>query len=328
MPGATWAQAPQPVLPAAAATQAYKLPAGPMAASLQQIAAIGGHTVQFAPDEVANLVAAPVSGQLTQMEAVTAALGNSGLAVKIGANGTFLVNHSTATQTITVVAQRDQAETAFKADYSKTTTRSGAMLRDVPQSVTIITSKVLETQQATSLYDALRNVSGVAFTQSPQGLPVFSVRGFNQTSATTNGVSDRAATQTNVFGVERLEVLKGPQAILAGAGSLGGGVNVVMKKPQATPISDLTFQYGSHDDVTLAADLSGALTDDKKLTYRLITSGAQSSGTTAWQLNPPNRPFIHRYALFIGARVPVGLLTPRIAARARQFKSDAAAASK
>jgi iron complex outermembrane receptor protein len=181
---------------------------------------------------------------------------------------------------VLVVAQRDQAETSFKADRSDTTTRSGAALRDVPQSVTVITSKVLESQQVTSLQDALRNVSGVAFTESPQGLPTFSVRGFSQTSTTTNGVTDRGATMTNVFGVERVEVLKGPQAILAGAGSLGGGVNVVTKKPQAQTIRDFTFQYGSHGDATAAADLSGAITGDNKLTYRLIASQARASDTT------------------------------------------------
>lgn len=183
-------------------------------------------------------------------------------------------------QTVLVVAQRDQAETSFKADRSDTTTRSGADLRSVPQSVTVITSRVLESQQATSLQDALRNVSGIAFTESPQGLPTFSVRGFSETSTTTNGVTDRGATLTSVFGVERVEVLKGPQAILAGAGSLGGGVNVVTKKPQAQTIRNLTFQYGSHGDVTLAADLSGALSADNKLTYRLIASRARASDTT------------------------------------------------
>jgi iron complex outermembrane receptor protein len=281
LPAASQAQVAQPVAPAAVASQAYNLPAGPLAAMLQQIAATGGSTVQFAPESVANLTAAPVAGQFTPLQAVTAALAGSGLSVSAGASGTLLVGSGNAVQTVNIVARRNEAETSFKADYSDTTTRNGASLHDVPQSVTIITSKVLETQQATSLQDALRNVSGVAFTQSPQGLPTFSVRGFSQTSTTTNGVSDRAATQTNVFGVERLEVLKGPQAILAGAGSLGGGVNVVMKKPQADTIRDFTFQYGSHNDATGAADLSGALTDDQRLTYRLIASAAKSTRTMA-----------------------------------------------
>nr|WP_315396510.1 TonB-dependent receptor [uncultured Duganella sp.] len=174
---------------------------------------------------------------------------------------------------IVITAQRDQAETGFKADRSDTATRSGASLHDVPGSVTIITGKLIESQQQTNLQDVLRNVSGIQLTQTPMNAPTFQVRGFVSTG-TTNGVADATAASTNVFGVERVEVLKGPQAILSGSNSLGGGVNVVVKKPQAESIRDLTLQYGSGGDKTGAGDLSGALTADKKLTYRVI--GAKS----------------------------------------------------
>lgn len=285
LPASGWAQSPAAVPatpPAASASvvRAYNLPAGPLVDTLRQIATTGGQEIRFVDSDIAAVTAAPVTGDLNPAQAVGAALAGTGLRADADAQGVLHVVAVNKAQTVVVTAKRDQAETSFKADYSNTTTRSGAMLRDVPQSVTIITSKVLETQQVLSLQDALRNVSGVGFIQSPQGLPTFSVRGFSQTSTTTNGVTDRSATQSNVFGVERLEVLKGPQAILSGGGSLGGGVNVVMKKPQAETIRDLTLQYGTHDDATVAADLSGALTADKKLTYRLIGSNAQSSGTS------------------------------------------------
>lgn len=170
---------------------------------------------------------------------------------------------------VVITAVRDQAETSFKADRSDTSTRSGASLHDVPGSITVITGKVIESQQLTSVQDVLRNVSGIRLTQTPQSVPTFAVRGFGSV-ATSAGVEDRSAASTNVFGVERVEVLKGPQAILAGSGALGGGVNVVLKKPQADPIRDLTLQYGSGADRTAAGDLSGALTADRRLTYRLI----------------------------------------------------------
>jgi len=176
---------------------------------------------------------------------------------------------ATEPASIVITAQRDQAETSFKADRSDTSTRSGTNLHDVPASVTIITSKVIESQQQTSIQDVLRNVSGIRLTQSPQSAPTIAVRGFGSV-VTSGGVEDRSAASTNVFGVERVEVLKGPQAILAGSNALGGGVNVVVKKPQAEAIRDLTLQYGSGADKTAAGDLSGALTADRKLTYRLI----------------------------------------------------------
>lgn len=181
---------------------------------------------------------------------------------------------------IVITAIRDQAETSFKADRSDTATRSGASLHDVPGSVTVITSKVIESQQLTSIQDVLRNVSGIKLTQSPQSVPTFQVRGFGSTS-TTNGVVDGTSANTNVFGVERVEVLKGPQAILAGANAMGGGVNVVLKKPQAETIRDVTLQYGSGGDKTGAADLSGAITADKRLTFRVIGSKTRADHNDA-----------------------------------------------
>jgi iron complex outermembrane recepter protein len=62
---------------------------------------------------------------------------------------------------------------------------------------------------------------------------------------------------------------------------LGGAVNIVIKKPQAEPIRELTLQYGSHDDKLAAIDLSGALSQDKKLTYRLIVSREEQSKNAA-----------------------------------------------
>lgn len=182
-------------------------------------------------------------------------------------------NPADAPAKVVITAQRDQAETSFKADRSDTATRSGSSLHDVPGSVTIITGKVIESQQLTTIQDVLRNVSGIKLTQTTQNVPTFQVRGFGST-ATSNGVVDASAASTNVFGVERVEVLKGPQAILAGSDAIGGGVNIVVKKPQAETIRDLTLQYGSGSDKTAAGDLSGAISADKKLTYRVV--GAKS----------------------------------------------------
>ncbi|PTT91910.1 hypothetical protein DBR42_02985 [Pelomonas sp. HMWF004] len=159
---------------------------------------------------------------------------------------------------------------------------------NVPMSMTMITSKVLQSQQATSTLEALRNVSGVSLAQTPQGLPEFSVRGFSETSQTTNGIADRTSVQSDVATIERIEVLKGPQAILAGGDSLGGGVNVVIKRPTTEAVRDLTLQYGSRADVTATVDLAGALTDDKRWSYRFIGTVVRSGITTAGYLGRSN----------------------------------------
>lgn len=259
----------------------FDLPAGPLPATLDAIAKQSGRSISFDRVYLATQHAPAITGNYTVLQAIEAALAGMNLQLFEDASGVLNIYVVGQLQRVTIFAKRDQAETGFKADRSDTATRSGTDLMDLAGAVTIVTSKVLETQQVTNLRDTLRNVSGVGFSDSPQGLPTFSVRGFNSPATTTNGMPDRNAAQTSVFGVERVEVLKGPQAILAGNGSLGGGVNVVLKKPSAETIRDVTVQYGTNSDRTVAGDLSGASSDDKRLTFRLSASSARAGTTDA-----------------------------------------------
>jgi len=274
MPCGASAQAVASPAPAARAN-AFDLPPAPLASTLREISRIGGVRIDMDAESVSGKQAPAIRGSLSVDEALSAALADSGVHWLRVASG-YWVALPGKLDTVLVVARRDQAETSFKADRSDTATRSGTDLMDVPGAVTIITSKVLESQQVLSVRDALANVSGMGFNQTPQGSPTFTVRGYGQTSALVNGLSDTSASLTNVFGVERIEVLKGPQAILAGSNSLGGGVNVVTKKPQADPIRSVMLQYGSHGDLTLGADLGQALTDDRRLSFRLIAAHSKA----------------------------------------------------
>lgn len=261
------------------AVRPYHLPAAPLANTLKVIGQISGYRIEFVPETVTGLSAGQVTGELTAAQAVTQALAGTSLSVSDVGNGLLLVSRTTTLDSITVVAQRDQAEESFKADRSDTATRSGTSLMETPAAVTIVTGKVLESQQAQSVQDALANVSSVSFEESPQGKPSMSIRGFSDTTSMVNGVSDSSASLTNVFNVERIEVLKGPQAILSGSNSLGGSVNIVTKKPQADALRSVQVNYGTHNDVGVAGDITGALTEDQRLSYRLIAtkSDAQKS---------------------------------------------------
>lgn len=274
------AQTASPSAAVQAKTFAFDLPAASLADTLRAIGRISGASIDADPQLVSGKRAPEVTGTMSVEAAMTTALGGSGLKPRPTARG-YRVADAAEGESIVVVAKRDQAETSFKADRSDTATRSGTSLMEVPGGITILTSKLLETQQTTSIQSALANVSGMSFKQSPQGTPTFGIRGFGETALTVNGVSDGGAALTNVLGVERIEVLKGPQAILSGAGSLGGGVNVVTKKPQADPIRTLLMQVGSHRDLTLGGDVSGAVSDDGRLTMRVIGSDSEARNNAA-----------------------------------------------
>lgn len=268
-PSCAWAQQ-VPAATGAAAVHFYDLKPGPLVQTLDQIARISGRPITFDRAELAGGRANAVKGNYSAGAAISQALDNGRYSLNEDGVGTLVVMPR-AVSTVEVVARRDQAETEFKADRSDTATRSGTSLHLVPGSVTLITNKVLESQQATDLTEALRNVSGMSFAKTPQNNTTFGVRGFSA-SSDSNGITDNSAATRSVFTVERVEVLKGPQAILSGGDSLGGAVNIVVKKPQADTIRDLTVQYGSYDDRTIAGDLSGAFSEDNRFTYRTVAS--------------------------------------------------------
>ncbi len=268
------------VAPAAAEEGAdYAIPGGPLATTLKEIGRISGRTVRFDTRDVENQRAPALNGHRTAVEALQSVIAGTGLTMTSMANGDLVV-FVPQLDTLHVVAKRDEAETGFKASSSDTATRSGTDLLDVPQSVTVITAKVIETQQAQSVQDVLQNVSGVITRESVQGA-TYSIRGFTATGTLSNGVTNPYSSSENIANVERIEVLKGPQAILSGGGSLGGGVNIVTKKPSADPVRDVSLQYGSHGDKTGTLDLSGAITDDKRLSYRLIASSERADHNDA-----------------------------------------------
>jgi len=268
----------------------YELKPGPLVQTLDAIQQASGQRIAFDRAALAPAQAGAVRGNLSAGAAVAQALSGTGYIMNEDGSGTLVVT----AQQVVVTAKRDEAETSFKASRSDTATRSGSSLHLTPGSVTLITGKVLETQQVTDVTEALRNVSGVSFNQNPQGIANFEIRGFTA-SSTSNGVSDPHATTRGVYTVERIEVLKGPQAILSGGDSIGGGVNIVVKKPQAEPIRDLTLQYGSRQDKTVALDLSGPLSEDKRLTYRTVASVSDAEDSDAGFDGREHRSFMQAF---------------------------------
>lgn len=284
LPAAVHAQQQSPTPAAAQAaseSREFAIPAGPLSATLQAIAAIGGKRVQFDEADVRGLKAPKISAQTTEQGAIQAAISGSGLTMATNGDGSIRV-FVQQLAAVAVTAKRDEAETGFRASSSSTATRGASDLLDVPQSVTVLTAKVLETQQSATIEDAVRNVAGVVVTPATQGASGFNIRGFNSGTATlSNGLSDPNSVKTNIAGVERIEILKGPQALLAGANALGGTLNIVTKKPTTETIRDVSVSYGSHAERTGTIDLAGAINDSKELSYRVIGSATRAGGSAA-----------------------------------------------
>lgn len=267
------------VLPDAAAAQDRRvtLPSMPLPEAIARIREQTGATINADPDAVRGLTAAPVTEARNAMAAIRQATRGLRLAVSRQHDGSILIVND-----ILVVAHRDEAETSVMVRSTTTSTRTGETLRDQPRNVQVLSAKLLAEQQAQSLPDALRNAGGVTVNAATvQGGVSYTVRGLS-TGGAVNGLptpsnSTFAAGSTQpIANVERLEVLKGPDAILLGGDSLGGTVNIVTKKPSADERLYVSSEVGSFGAVRGTVDANRSISADDSISARIIATAASA----------------------------------------------------
>ena len=150
-----------------------------------------------------------------------------------------------------------------------------------PFSATQYTSKLIEEQQAQNIGDVLVNDPTVRNTYSRgAGRDEFNIRGFTLFNYDVSfnglyGVSPRNAS--SLIGVERVEVLRGPNALLNGMapyGSVGGSINLVPKRAGADPLNRFTVSYIGDSQFGAHADLSRRYGDNQEWGVRLNVAGS------------------------------------------------------
>ncbi|AMR79813.1 TonB-dependent receptor [Cupriavidus nantongensis] len=164
-------------------------------------------------------------------------------------------------------------EVTVKADVSRelgagynppnavSATKTEAPLRDVPQTVNVVTAEVMRDQHATSMQDALKNVPGVSFSHGDGQRDQVSIRGFTAIADQfVDGIRDDALYFRDLSNVDRVEVIKGPAAVLYGRGSSGGLINRVTKKP-GIDVTDFALSYGMWADRRAEADVGRVFAD-------------------------------------------------------------------
>jgi catecholate siderophore receptor len=130
--------------------------------------------------------------------------------------------------------------------------------QNAPQSITVVTSRLMAAQGTTNLEDALRNVPGITMNAGEGAArgDTVNLRGFSAfNDFFLDGIRDAAVYTRDDFDLQSIEVLKGPAAVLFGRGSTGGAINQVSKAPLMTPFEDVTTELGTNDLYRATADL-------------------------------------------------------------------------
>ena len=249
----------------------------------------------FYPSELVHGLTAPdVRGELTPEQALRQLLQGSGLTWRRVANRITLertpapagaTSKTLPAVSVTASALRS-ATTEGSGSYttSEVSVARGQSLREIPQSVSVITRQQMDDQQMVTLDDVMQAMPGV--TTGGLGLGgrgnAYYTRGLAASSVQIDGVADfgllpsglnlEGSNLSSMVIYDHVEVLRGADGLYGGLGDSAGTINLVRKRPTAEAQTKVNLSAGSWDTYQAEADLSGPLAFDGRLRGRLVAA--------------------------------------------------------
>ena len=171
----------------------------------------------------------------------------------------------------------------YVGENSMTATKTDMPISKTPRAVSVVTREQMDDRASVSVADALQYTPSIQanFYGEDNKQDWFVIRGFNQAN---NGLYQDGTRldsagfytyQADTFGLERVEILRGPASVLYGQNPPGGVINLISKRPQhSESFGFVSVEYGSNDRKQLSLDLGGEITDD--VAWRLVALGRKN----------------------------------------------------
>jgi catecholate siderophore receptor len=211
------------------------------------------------------------------------------LSVDIGAS------RGSTREIVLEIAPHLDAITVRDSGYQVTATDSGTKtftaMRDIPQSITVVTQELIKDQMMMSIGDVVRYVPGITAHQGENNRDQVIIRG-NSSSADffVNGVRDDVQYYRDLYNLERVEALKGPNAMIFGRGGMGGVINRVSKEAGFAPLREISLMGGSFGSRRFATDFNQPFNEKAALRFNGVYENSDSFrqyvGLERYGLNP------------------------------------------
>jgi outer membrane receptor for ferric coprogen and ferric-rhodotorulic acid len=276
------------VLPLSAQVMAEEVSINIPAQSLPQALQAFGHQtnqqVIYNADDMAGLKSHAVSGKLSPQAAIVELLKGTDVHYSFEGSTLMLVRGSNTAGlelgATNISAKQADATTEGSNSYTSNAVTIGKgthTLKEIPQSVTVMTRKQMDDQDLVDLKDAVNQTTGLVGLQGVGKGMILSSRGFQIDDWQYDGVPiprntyalGNWATQDLIF-FDRLEILRGASGLLQGTGSPGGAINLVRKRGQTAPTVSVTGKAGSWDHYGLQVDAGGPLNQAGNIRGRIV----------------------------------------------------------
>jgi len=286
-----------PAALSAEALKSFDIPAGDASETLAAFARQSGEQLVYLVDNIRGQTTRPVRGQLTTSTALQQMLAGTPLTIhRDGPDGPMTVSRrpeipsniaesrgyerervANSTPDLIILPQFTVSETPvdrYRAADAISAVRVRAALIDTPSSISVLTRDHIDDLAPTRIFDVARYVAGVQEGRGIQFQDRMILRGFESNGQRTvdNFLQPDDADNVDEVIIDRIEISKGPNAILSPAGAPGGSINVITKSPLYRRERSITAQLGLFDAQKLSFDLTDALSPDSPLAYRLVGS--------------------------------------------------------
>ncbi|MBA4344188.1 MAG: TonB-dependent siderophore receptor [Methylibium sp.] len=276
------------------------LPAQALDQSLHSLARQAGLQLLADPALLQGRQAPALRGWLEAEAALARLLTGSGLNGRIEGR-TLVLSSATAEPTLPLVRARVAADpSAPLAGYLAGTSASAGKLalsiQETPQAISVLGAELLRDQAVSSIAEAVRYAPGVRPADYTITDDDMALRGFWLTGAGTyrdglRFIHNGFMSNLEPYGLERLELLRGPASVTYGQAAPGGVLNAITKRPQAQLTQELGVELGSHQRRELTLDVGGVLgAPEQGLLWRFTALARDAD--TQWSGLPDERLYL------------------------------------
>ncbi|MFZ4874175.1 TonB-dependent siderophore receptor [Janthinobacterium sp. Mn2066] len=282
-----------PVLAQSQAT--YAIQAGPLASALNDFAVAAGVSLSTDPAQTRGLQSNGLHGSYKVAQGFALLLAGSGLEAVQLPNGAYVLRQASVTAPqaggekvmapvlVSASMERDPVSEHSNSYAARAVTvgKGVQTLREIPQSVSVITRQKMDDQNLNTIDAVLANTTGITMYDSPMGGRYVYSRGFMIDTYQFDGVN-RAMyyPQANSFTsntaiLDRVEVVRGATGLLQGTGAPGAAVNMVRKRPLADKQLLLSASAGRWNDLRGEIDVTGPLNEAGSIRGRAVAAQEQ-----------------------------------------------------
>ncbi len=197
----------------------------------------------------------------------------------------------------------EEPDNPYQSRQALSTSRVAMNIMDIPQSISVVTSEFIQDSMSFRMLDAAKYITPVVESTLPIGGDRYTIRGFQVSHEFIDGAESSGADGYSMslapYNIERIEVIKGPNAILVPGGSPGGQFNPITKSPFMRNQGSVTLELAQYLGNAVSLDVNRVVSDERGMAVRLVAAlwnnegymrnhvrdGLMFAPSFAWQLN-------------------------------------------